>query len=1057
MNSPMTNAGPASNQQIVVFPPDRGIGVLAVDPPYPPGFKPQNDGALGININMVYGDRDGLLVYILAYLNMAIGDNIKVYIETKNAPVAAFSVTEAHFDAEGNAKNIPFYISAKDMEAKFLNLGNKDFWFEVQRVSGNPSEGSPPVQMFYKHPAPGEADTDGGKPFNQGLKLPVASESVVDQTVINDGMFVTVLEYFNQSIGDVVVLAFGSLLLETTVTVLGDVVFELTSEMLATLAPTNSLVVRWEVFDVVENSSGWSDALILTFKPGVVLLAAPIFERADPDNVVHHDGLAGEAMVILVTGVFAKNDLIELTLEGLTRGGDPVTHTFSVTLAAASRTVDFPVLNEWVRNLIGGSARATYRLTKAGKTQRSKPADATFTGTSQPLGLPIVDPLVDNKLPVDTATATVRVAEYWPLKKGAIVKLHWQTTDQDGIKALFIFQQIVVDPTQPVIFQVPAKYIAPYASTPLAVQCTVTNPGEVEVFSRLLQLMFGDVAQIVLEPPFLVRPAVSPIDVLAYPEGVTVRIEYLGALDGDRARLVEVNAPAGSPQFPLVAFNSNKRVNTLLTQAFLVARHGKVFEPRWNLNRGGGQAGRSPVVKLSVLKIADGDMRLPTPTIDRASGQELDVTLLQATDQLRVGEWPGQVPRQNVWLEYKGFDANGRAIVFNDMKGEPHDSASGLTRLVPFTWLNTLEDGSELTILLRVNLDGVPNTQTATKFPEQVYRVKAVALITPTINSVKDTKNIEIPQDGTTTDTTVTLAGKATGNLQVEIFDGTTSQGTAQVNASGDWTKQVTGLTVAAHSFTAKGLYGSNPVSTPPRTLTVTRPFVVDTSTMILDGVAVYVNGWVESGNTIENNTKIRQPTSGTPVYTYQSSDPTIVQVSGDGSVTGRRNGTASIKVLDASGQSAEYNVRVTNVYRIVLNSALLTGDQATAWARSQGHINLYPLNDVTSKITTAFSRTYGMYPNPNLRFFPRTEGIDYPKVSNPPHYQMYGWIARTYVVNPQGGKMHEGLMCFSSGGSAIGGASLSHVYGQSAPPFINYQGNAWFTTRSGAFALLTT
>ncbi|KAA0956006.1 hypothetical protein [Pseudomonas sp. ANT_H12B] len=723
MNSPVTNAAPASNGQVVVFPPDRGIGVLAVVAPYPPGFKPQSDGALGININMVHGDRDGLLVYILAYLNMAIGDNIKVYIETKNAPVAEFSVTDAHFDAQGEAKNIPFHISAKDMEARFPQSENKAFWFEAVRVSGNGTEVSPRVSMLYKHPAPGEADTDGGKPFNQGLKLPIASESVVDQTVIDDGMFVTVPAYFNQSIGDVVVLAFGSLLLETSVTVLGDVVFELTPEMLATLAPTNSLVVRWEVFDVVENSSGWSDALILTFKPGMVLLAAPIFELADSDNVVDHDRLAGGAMTILATGVFAENDLIELTLEGFTKGGDPVTHTFSVTLAAASRALDFPVLNEWVRNLIGGSARASYTVTKAGKTQRSKPADATFTGTSLPLGLPIVDPLVDNKLPVDTATATVRVAEYWPLKKGAFVKLNWQTTDQDGIVTLFIFQLVVTDPVQPVIFQVPAKYIAPYASTPLTVQCTVNNPGEVEVFSELLQLMFGDAAQVVLEPPFPVPPATQLIDPLG--DLPTIRIEYLGALDGDRARLVEVNAPPGSPQFPLVAFNSNKRVNTVLTLAFLMARQGKEIELRWNLNRGGGQAGKSPVVKLSVLKIADGDIRLPTPAIDGAVGNELDVTKMRLTDQFRVTGWPHQMAGQRVWLRYDGFNASGAAVFLEDLKGEPHNALPGLIRPAAVEWLKTLKDGKTVTITFRVSFDGVEDVIKATQFPTRAYTVKS--------------------------------------------------------------------------------------------------------------------------------------------------------------------------------------------------------------------------------------------------------------------------------------------------------------------------------------------
>jgi hypothetical protein len=47
------------------------------------------------------------------------------------------------------------------------------------------------------------------------------------------------------------------------------------------------------VFDVVENASGWSDSLVLPFKPGIVLLAAPIFEQADIDNILHHDQLDG--------------------------------------------------------------------------------------------------------------------------------------------------------------------------------------------------------------------------------------------------------------------------------------------------------------------------------------------------------------------------------------------------------------------------------------------------------------------------------------------------------------------------------------------------------------------------------------------------------------------------------------------------------------------------------------------------------------------------------------------------------------------------------------------
>jgi hypothetical protein len=95
-----------------------------------------------------------------------------------------------------------------------------------------------------------------------------------------------------------------------------------------------------------------------------------------------------------------------------------------------------------------------------------------------------------------------------------------------------------------------------------------------------------------------------------------------------------------------------------------------------------------------------------------------------------------------------------------------------------------------------------------------------VAAMKPSITSAKDPQNVEIPHNTSTTATTVTLAGEASNGQQVEIFDGTVPKGTATASASGDWTHQVTGLSVTTHNFTAKGLYGSNPVSA-ARTLTV--------------------------------------------------------------------------------------------------------------------------------------------------------------------------------------------------------------------------------------------
>ncbi|WP_435035566.1 hypothetical protein [Pseudomonas neuropathica] len=96
------------------------------------------------------------------------------------------------------------------------------------------------------------------------------------------------------------------------------------------------------------------------------------------------------------------------------------------------------------------------------------------------------------------------------------------------------------------------------------------------------------------------------------------------------------------------------------------------------------------------------------------------------------------------------------------------------------------------------------------------------AAIAPTLTSVKGSPSgVEIPQAGVTVETAVTLSGVAAKGQKVEIFAGTDSKGPATAHATtGVWTLLVSALAVAAHSFTAKALYGSNPVSA-ARTFTV--------------------------------------------------------------------------------------------------------------------------------------------------------------------------------------------------------------------------------------------
>jgi large repetitive protein len=197
------------------------------------------------------------------------------------------------------------------------------------------------------------------------------------------------------------------------------------------------------------------------------------------------------------------------------------------------------------------------------------------------------------------------------------------------------------------------------------------------------------------------------------------------------------------------------------------------------------------------------------------------------------------------------------------------------------------------------------------------FTVKAVVL--PTITSVQDTKG-EVPQNGSTTDTRVSVYGCAAANERVEIFDGNLSKGAATVNLAGSWVHAVTNLAVGSHSLRAfaqqAGVPGSN-----IRGFTVKSPFALDPSPVTLNG-RLYNPGTVPLVWPA-NSTATRIPSNGTPPYTYTSSNTGVVTTDTNGRIYARANGVATITVQDSTGQSGQYNVTVSNVIQV----ATLGGD----------------------------------------------------------------------------------------------------------------------------------
>jgi hypothetical protein len=107
--------------------------------------------------------------------------------------------------------------------------------------------------------------------------------------------------------------------------------------------------------------------------------------------------------------------------------------------------------------------------------------------------------------------------------------------------------------------------------------------------------------------------------------------------------------------------------------------------------------------------------------------------------------------------------------------------------------------------------------------------------VTPTISRVSDLRG-EVAANGTTYYRTVTLRGKASPNEKIILLNAGANVETVDVNGSGDWQHVFSNLNLTTYRLTARGDYGSNPESSPPRVFTVAA-FVSPTITAVTDSV----------------------------------------------------------------------------------------------------------------------------------------------------------------------------------------------------------------------------
>ncbi|KAA8736964.1 Ig-like domain repeat protein [Pseudomonas koreensis] len=351
-------------------------------------------------------------------------------------------------------------------------------------------------------------------------------------------------------------------------------------------------------------------------------------------------------------------------------------------------------------------------------------------------------------------------------------------------------------------------------------------------YSRTLNFTVG-------EAVLLTRPKVQQAEAdgttlqpIKAVEALTVNIDSQDLLFSDLLSVTWTGAPgtaAGGSHTTPARPISETTLTIELPVTVLAFNLGKTVTVEYTVTRNGVPRTSLPLL-LNVGTLPDSSLILPVimDADDDGEGQEFNVGNLTSNATYRMGVWPLIATGQYVWLRLKGTNADG-----SDYNLQIHTAPGSMVsdkwleqgyyeRSIAFAGLRNLKDGSPLTMEFKAAFGKSTDESEAVPFPVRTYTIKAFEDVRPEITESKDSKGNEIAKGGFTVDTQIKLSGAGAKGQKVQIKDGTTVKGEATVNlTTGLWELTLTGLSVAAHSFTAIALYGSGQVSA-AWTLTVT-------------------------------------------------------------------------------------------------------------------------------------------------------------------------------------------------------------------------------------------
>ncbi|WP_367084905.1 hypothetical protein ABV589_03540 [Pseudomonas sp. HOU2] len=810
--------------------PKKAIGTRALLDPEIPGAKLLPDGKWAINraAALLNFPALGLKVQVPVWSNKKIGDKVELLLN--NVPVDQQTVTQP---AEQTQRTTLFVAPGR------FQTGAWELAYRVTRVAQQPEPFAPPLQLAVKLEIPAGQDTNpeqGHSNLHMAFRPPEIVQDGVDKDTAEKGVEIMVvavpgsgsnLPYPDIAVGDVIIASWGGKLVASapvTQAQIDDplnnpIVIHISKDIILAAGDSGNegLAVSFLVRDFVDNDSeDWCKEARIVVDTGNSRLDAPILKQAD-GNELDLDQLGNEQLLLQVFAAssddFKLDDIIIMHLQGTTLDGDPVA------VDACQRidknpplVVEVPMDNDGARALAKTQGVFFFDLERDGRIiQRSRGRFINMKGEPKRLAAPIVESAVSGALDPDLANVIVRFPFDPLITADNAIELLWSITQADGtafepeLDWIFPTLQETNDPDGFIVIISGPDYLKPGEGGTLKVSYNLLSEGENdEVIRRpslpAAPLNIGE-PRLELVPPILLGEQDGALEPKDLPNGISE---------------VTCPNPVNNPTLPKdvvhwqlhdasnkLLFEDHKTLNALsagkdvkfplnaaFVQQYFEARRGEQLSVRYHIVRDA----TDKISYSNPLVFVVGEVvELVPPTIDSVKGLPGEVEIPDGTTTV------------DTTVKLSGAGAKGQKVQIKDDetdKGEVTvDPATGRWELI----VTGLSEGDHrFTAIARYGSEQASN-------PWVVVVTENVPL---TIRSMKDQSNWDIPDNGYTVHTIITLEGFAPVRQKVEVFLGTISKGLAEAGPDRIWTHTVSGLTLnVLHTLKAVGQYANNPTS----------------------------------------------------------------------------------------------------------------------------------------------------------------------------------------------------------------------------------------------------